>query len=193
MVTSNFEQLLFDFVADHQAVIHVGSLLELTLPHKSVFAIIFPAHLGIGVMRWPSNPTDILFLIEATPSLSLCSGKKLHTVIVDEDVGRSALHLVRRHRGLQGQHSRHDDSSQSFFIDWHLNGDVWEGITVFNTRWCLPRVEFGVLLQLIDWAYDLSNVGDDNLHEKQRNEYLSWNGDEECEASVISIDRDLLC
>jgi hypothetical protein len=93
---------------------------------------------------------------------------KLTSVIVDKDIGCATLQLVRGNGLFDGSDSRLNDTTETFFVDGHLDRHMrqWSVcVTVQPTR-CLSRVELGVRLHVSDRTDQLSNVTNDGLEEE---------------------------
>lgn len=76
-------ELLLNSTGEHQAKVHVRSLLEFALAGKA-----------FGAVFWTSRPTDAVILVEVDARLSLFFGDDLQAVVVDEHICRAALKLI---------------------------------------------------------------------------------------------------
>lgn len=117
--TLDGEQLLFDTRADSHGVVHVGCFLEFAGADERRFAFGW-----LWVVFWPSDPSDPVLFVVLSSRLRICFRKQLHTVVVDEDVGGTALHLVGSNRRFERLHRRVDDGVEALLVNRTLNGHV---------------------------------------------------------------------
>lgn len=116
-------------------------------------------------MLGPSSPADAVVGVEVDTGLSLLLVDKLEAVVVDEDVGATALELVGRNGLLNRLDRGRDNRVKTFLVDGALDGDVGE-LAACYAAGLQCRVETTVLVDLLDWANDLSDTSDDDLTEK---------------------------
>jgi hypothetical protein len=92
----------------------------------------------------------------------------LTSVIVDEDVGSTALQLVSGNGFLDRLNCRLDDAMQTLLVNWHLNGDMWQFsvCVAMEASWWFSRVELAVGLHERARPKDLSQVANDGLEEE---------------------------
>ena len=147
-------QLLLDARANAQAVVHVGRLLELAAADERHLALLRPR-----VVLGPRDPADVVLLVELAARLLLLGRHELHAVLVDEDVGRAALHLVRRDGLLERVHRRRNGGVEALLVDRALDGDVREDLGADALRF-LARVILAVLQHLVGRAEDLGQTAD---------------------------------
>ena len=96
-------------------IVHIAGLLETTSTLEAV--------LIVRVWR-TSNPADAVVCVICDASATFGGGKRLKTVVVNEDGGGSALAGVSLHRLLNRLDGRSQDSFQTLLIDGHLDGNV---------------------------------------------------------------------
>lgn len=141
--------------------------------------------LALGVVPWARDPANAVLVVEFLSFLGLLGSEKLHctklvwlnhaegrkltSVIIDEDVGTSSLQLVRRDCLLQRSNRGLDDSMQALLVDGHLNCHVWErlaeGITVEFPR-CSAGIVSAVRFHVASGPTDLGNVTNQSLEEE---------------------------
>ena len=119
LVPFHQQQLLLHAVADPHGIVHIGGLLELSASQERLLPV-----RRLGLVLRPRHPPDVVLVVEVQARLRLILADELHAVVVDEDVGRAALHLVRGDGRLDGFDGRFYDGRQAFFVDGHLDGDV---------------------------------------------------------------------
>lgn len=158
-------QSFLDLVGHIQTEVHVGGLLELaTTVERSLTRL---GSNNAAVTR-SSDPANLVFVVKVTTFLSSLAGDQLHAVVVDEDASRAALHPVCGDGSLDRQHRGTDDIMETFFVNWHLNGKVWQAIVAppQTSRWGPSGVAFGILLHLANWAKYLTNIANQGLEEE---------------------------
>lgn len=134
-------------------------------------------------MLWSGDPSDVVGLVEVNTSLSLGFVNKLETIVVDEDVGGTTLHLIGGNTLLDGADGGKDDSLQAFLVDRALNGDVRQ-LSAIQSWGCLGGEELGVAVELGDRSKDLCKTSDNDLSEEQSEEDLDWSQEEKGNANV---------
>lgn len=103
-------------------------------------------------MFWSCDPANIVLLIEVQSCLSKFRSDELETVVVDENVGGTTLHLVCADSRLDTADGRHDDTFETFLVHRHLNSDVWKVIAAVEAFWSSTSIEARVLVDLSDRA-----------------------------------------
>jgi hypothetical protein len=177
--------LVLDTVADPHGVVHVGGLLELSATKEG------SAVLTLGIVTRTSDPSDVVLVVEVLASAGLLFRDQLHTIVVDEDVGSTALHLVGGDGSLDGVDSGLNDTNKTLLVNGTLDGDVREsdkiGVEALGGD---TRVELGVGGQLRDRTEELSDVSDKSLEEEERDPHLGNETDHEGQTSVATIVTD---
>jgi len=165
------------------------------------------AHETIGIVLRTGGPANAVIRIEVDASLALILVEKLETVIVDENVGASALKFVSRDGGFDRLDRRRDDRRETLLVHWALDRDVRQCVRG-ESVWEHGGVETAILLHLLDGSDALSDATDDDLSEEllillawdvhkaghgayQREEDLNGREREEGQTSVVVVDGNL--
>ena len=158
-------------------------------------------------MLGTGGPANAVIRIEVNASLALILVEKLETVIVDEDVGATALQLISSDGGFDRLDRRRDDRRETLLVHWALDRDVRQCVRG-ESVWEHGGVEAAILLHLLDGSDALSDATDDDLSEEllillawdvhkaghgayQREEDLNGREREEGETSVVVVDGNL--
>ena len=162
--TVDCAQLFLDTVAGVECVVHVAGLLELATTKEHCLAIF---KIRLGVMGRACYPSDVVFVIEIAACLGFFIADELHTIVVDKDVGGTALHLVGADCLFDGDYRRLDNSRETFFVYGHLEGDMGQRVqvTIKPLGW-LPAVVFAVIINRADGTEDLEQIAGECLEEE---------------------------
>lgn len=187
LVTLDQQELLLNAVADPERVVHIGGLLELSAAVEALLTLG-----GLGVVLRSGNPSNVVFIVEVLASTGIIFGDELHTVVIDEDVGGTTLHLVGGNGGLEGADGGLDDSNETLLVDWHLNSDVRK-VSSITAQALRPqtRVVLGVLVHLRNRPNDLGDLADECLKEEKAEPEQERYHNNEGNADVVLVNRGL--
>ena len=171
-------QLILNASADPHGIVHVRSLLELASSEKDWSSI------WIFVVFRSCHPADVVLVVKFLPRSCHIRADELHTIIIDENVGCTTLHLVCRNGSLDRAYRWYYDGFEAFFVDfegsaddvslkfqahtWHLDGNVRKtvGMVAIESLRTDARVELAVLVHLFDWSHHLNDTARQGLEEE---------------------------
>lgn len=155
------------------------TFLELSTTNENV--TIFSVEVVLG----SCNPTNAILVVEFSSSTSKIRRHELHAIVVDKDVRTTTLHFVCGDRRFDTAYGGNNYSSEAFFVDRHLNSafllsarrSMDENIeihhlhmgktgTSMQTLRPYTTVKFAILADLLDWANELTSIGNEDLEEE---------------------------
>lgn len=96
-------------------------------------------------------PSERIIGVKINSGFPLLVVEQLESVVVDENVGTSALHLIRRNCSFDTSDGGYDDRIETFLVDGTLNCHVWKCARCHSDGQH-GRVESAVFFHLMDRA-----------------------------------------
>lgn len=96
-------------------------------------------------------PSERIIGVKVNSGFPLLVVEQLESVVVDENVGTSALHLIRRNCSFDTSDGGYDDRIETFLVDGTLNCHVWKCARCHSDGQH-GRVESAVFFHLMDRA-----------------------------------------